>query len=297
MDFIVSENFKNQYVCPLVLGIFGHNISYSVSPLIHNKLGNILKLNLCYKKFDVSPDCFAEAFNGFKSLKLDGANITKPYKIEVMKYLDELSKEAEMIGAVNTVKLDNNIYKGYNTDNFGFIKSVKYEFNFNLNNAKIIILGAGGASKAILYSLLKEGASGIHLINRDLEKAAQLVETASEWNKYNNLNIKSLSYSNFISETIKNVFNECGLIVNTVTPSEESAKTILSLPFSELNKNSYAIDISYNPPETPFMAVMRKNKIKTANGFSMLIFQAIESFYIWTGKKPDFDFALNAIQL
>ncbi|MHB8292795.1 MAG: shikimate dehydrogenase [bacterium] len=297
MDFIVSENFKNKYVCPLVLGIFGHNISYSISPLIHYKLGNILKLNLCYKKFDVNPDCFAEAFNGFKSLKLDGANITKPYKIEVMKYLDKLSKEAEIIGAVNTVKLDDNIYKGYNTDSCGFIKSVKYEFNFNLNNAKIIILGAGGASKAVLYSLLKEGASGIHLINRDIEKAAQLVETASEWNKYNNWNIKSLSYSNFVSETIKNVFNECDLIVNTITPSEESAKTILSLPFSELSKNSYAIDISYNPPETSFTAIMRKNQIKTANGFSMLVFQAIESFYIWTGKKPSFDFVLGAIKL
>jgi shikimate dehydrogenase len=297
MDFIISENLKNKYVCPFVLGIFGHNISYSVSPLIHNRLGNLLKLNLCYKKFDISPDCFKEAFNGFKALKLDGANITKPYKIEVVKYLDKLNREAEMIGAVNTVKLENNIYKGYNTDSCGFIKSVKYEFNFNINNAKIVIIGAGGAAKAVLYSVLKEGASSVYVINRNLEKAAQLVETAAEWSKYNNwLNIQSLSFSDFLSGKIKDAFDDCNLIINTATPSEESAKIILSLPFSKLNKNAYAIDISYNPPETAFMSIMKENKIKTANGFSMLIFQAIESFYIWTGRKPDFDFTVNALK-
>jgi shikimate dehydrogenase len=297
MDFIISENLQDKYVCPFVLGIFGHNISYSASPRIHNKLGNILKLNLCYKKFDISPDCFSEAFNGFKALKLDGANITKPYKIEVIKYLDKLSLEAEMIGAVNTVKLENNIYKGYNTDTRGFINSVKYEFNFNINNAKIVIIGAGGAAKAVLYSVLKEGASSVYLINRNLEKAAGLVKTAAEWSKHNNwLNIQSASYSDFFSGKIKDAFDDCNLIINTATPSEESAKTILSLPFSKLNKNTYAIDISYEPPETPFMSIMKENKIKTANGFSMLIFQAIESFYIWTGKKPAFDFTLSAIK-
>lgn len=304
---IKTFKFKitDKFSCPLLYGIFGHKIEYSISPLIHNSIAKALKLDICYSRFDVDPVSFPVAFNGFKALKINGANITKPYKIDVIKYLDKLSADADLIGAVNTVKLQDHFYTGYNTDGDGFTNSIMFEFGTNLKDKNIILLGAGGASYAVLYSLIKEGARNVTIINRSLSNARDLFNKAASWVK--TFNSKTfISYADFYSKDVNiDVFTNCNLIINTITPSNElhnnsqqisgaqtpdgsSAMLIQSLPLKHLNKNSFAIDISYYPALTPFMKFIEKNVLKCANGLSMLVFQAIESFYIWTGKRVDF---------
>lgn len=273
----------------LFAGIFGHNIKYSLSPLIHGKMSELSGSRLCYGSFDIPPQGFSDAFSGFKNLKLKGANITQPYKTDVSDYVEYLSGEAETIGAVNTVNLeDDGFYKGYNTDVTGFIKSTEYEFGIELKNKNAVILGAGGASRAVLYSLIKEGAKSIVIINRNVINAKKLFDAAKLWAKTLNLNPEIFYADNGLSDiSCKKWFEKCGLIINTVTPSESSFEFIKSLPLSNLNANSFAMDISYNPPLTPFLKLVNGYVLKCANGLSMLLFQAIESFYIWTGDRID----------
>ena len=281
-DFNLFDN-------PLLTGIFGYNIKYSLSPLIHNKMSELSKTRLCFGSFDVPPEIFPIAFNGFKNLKLKGANVTQPYKIEVLNYIEYLSGEAKLIGAVNTVNLeDDGLYKGYNTDTTSFKKSVGYEFGIELKNKNALILGAGGASRAVLHSLIKEGAREILIINRNESNAKRLFEEANLWKKI--LNSKSeVFYSGFNLTSISDgrFFEKCDIIINTITPSEGSFELIKSLPLKNLSIKSFAMDISYNPPLTPFLEFLNGRVLKSANGLSMLLFQAIESFYIWTGKRVD----------
>ncbi len=273
----------------LFAGIFGYNIKYSLSPVMHNKMSEFSGSHLCYGSFDVPPHGFGDAFNGFKSLRLKGANITQPYKIDVLSHLKYLSGEAEMIGAVNTVNLeDDGFYKGYNTDIAGFIKSVKYEFGIELKNKNTVILGAGGASRAILYSLIKEGAKSVLIINRNMVNAKILFEAAKVWMGALRVNPEILYSDTFpLDVSDKKWFEECDIIINTITPSENSLGFIKSLPLNNLSVSCFAMDISYNPPLTPFLEFVGGHVSTCANGLSMLLFQAIESFYIWTGKRVD----------
>ena len=306
-DLFVERLLKVKASYPLLFGIFGYRIGYSISPLLHNKTAKALNLNFCYSKFDVKPDDFPSAFNGFKALKLKGANITKPYKEAVLKYLDKLSKESSFIGAVNTVNLQRDgSYMGYNTDSAGFVNSIDFEFGTDLEDKNVILMGAGGASKAILYSLIKEGAKNVFIINRDIDRAFSLFSKASSWAKemkaktlLNYSDFTSLGHKNSLSSSFKrhyDLFRNCDIIISAITPSEGAAQTIQNLPLNCINKDSLAIDIAYNPAVTPFMKLVQKRGIKCVNGLSMLVFQAIESFYVWTGKRVDFDFMVSAVR-
>ncbi len=317
-DLFVKRLLKIKASYPLLFGIFGYKIGYSISPLLHNKTAKALNLDFCYSKFDVKPDDFPSAFNGFKALKLKGANITKPYKEVVLKYLDKLSKESSFIGAVNTVNLQRDgSYMGYNTDSAGFVNSIDFEFGAGLKDKNIILMGAGGASKAILYSAIKEGAKNVFIINRDIDRVFGLFNKALSWAK--EMKAKTLlNYSDFTSFTSLrrenglsslardqgksftpfkchyDLFRNCDIIISAITPSEGAAQAIQNLPLNCINKDSLAMDIAYNPVVTPFMRLVQKRGIKCVNGLSMLVFQAIESFYIWTGKRVDFDFMVSA---
>ena len=278
---------------PYLAGIFGYNIKYSLSPLIHGSLNKLLDANLCYGMFDVPPEKFAAAFNGFKALGMKGANITQPYKTEVLKYIDSLSEEAETVGAVNTANLEEDgSYRGYNTDITGFIKAVNYEFKENLNGRSVIIIGAGGASRAVLYALIKDGAKDILIINRSADNADKLKKEACLWKESLKSNAGIESYGFNSGAALESILSgKWDIIVNTVTPSAESGRLINNL-FAGLKKfrrGFFLFDISYSSKYSGFLNVLEEKSLKRANGLSMLLFQAVESFYIWTGKRADFN--------
>ncbi len=299
-----ERNTRSLFAPPYLTGIFGYNIKYSLSPLLHSFMNKIVNANLCYGRFDVSPENFADAFNGFKALGMKGANITKPYKTEVLKYIDFLSPESNIVGAVNTVNLEEEgYYRGYNTDIDGFIKAVNYEFKENLNGKNVILIGAGGASRAVLYALIKEDVKNIIIVNRSEENAVKLKKEADLWkiplNSYADIIYSDFNHSVLLKKLLSKKWD---IIVNTITPSDESEKLINSLfgGMETLNGKLFFFDISYstsyNPLTSPdFLKIYNEKSFKYTNGLSMLLFQAIESFYIWTGKRVDFNVAKEVL--
>jgi shikimate dehydrogenase len=285
------------FLPPYLTGIFGHNIQYSLSPLIHSSMDKLLDANLCYGRFDVPPEKFAAAFNGFKALGMKGANITQPYKTEVLKYIGSLSAEAETVGAVNTVNLEEDGgYRGYNTDITGFIKAVNYEFKESLSGAGVILLGAGGASRAALYALIKEGAKDILIINRSAGNADKLKREADLWKISLKSSAEILCSDFSLSAVPKRLLSKnWGFIVNTVTPHDESGRqadnidNLFTGGLKNFKDKFFLFDISYSSKPSGFLNALEKKSLKYANGLSMLLFQAIESFYIWTGKRADFN--------
>ncbi len=284
----------------ILSGIFGYDIKYSLSPAIQNTMSRLAGINLCYGRFDVPPEKFTVAFNGFKALKIKGANITQPYKVNVLGHVDRLSGDAELIGSVNTVNLEEDgNYSGYNTDVIGFIKAVKYEFKEGLKDKKITVLGAGGASRAIIYALIKESAKSVLIINRNMEKAMMLKKDAEIWKKVLQSGSTVLcSGFNLDDALSRAVLENSDIIVNTVTPSSESGELIKRFFLENLSdKKSLPLlmDISYSAEAARLLNGIRKKTLMSVNGLSMLFFQAIESFYIWTGERIDFNVLKEAL--
>ena len=150
-----------------LLGLIGHPVEHSLSPIMHNEALKDKNLNYVYLAFDVSPKNLKHVVSGAKSLGIKGFNITIPYKVDIMNYLDKIDKEAELIGAVNTVKIENDIATGYNTDGLGARMSLEEEIG-KVEDRNILIIGAGGASRAVAFELAKN--NNITIINRTVEK-------------------------------------------------------------------------------------------------------------------------------
>ena len=257
-----------------LLGLIGHPVEHSLSPIMHNEALKDKNLNYIYLAFDVSDENLKYVVDGAKSLGIKGFNVTIPYKVDIMKYLDKIDKEAELIGAVNTVKIENDIAIGYNTDGLGARMSLEEEIG-KVGDKNILIIGAGGASRAVAFELAKN--NNITIINRTVEKARALSEEISEkLNKticYNNLNIDIKEFDIIIHTT------PIGMYPNINTQPLIDTK--------DINENMVVMDLIYNPKETVLLKEAKKQGAKTINGLGMLVYQGAISFEIWTGIKPD----------
>lgn len=247
--------------------LLGKNISYSLSPKIHKEILKILNLNSSYKLLDYSEDKLSSLITELKNdTKLDGLNITIPYKTTIFQFLDEISKEAKTIGAVNCIKIEKNKILGYNTDFFGLIKTFKY-MKLNLKNKKVYILGSGGASLACVSAV--KSLNGIPFV-------------VSRTPIFNN----SISY---------NELKSCkGYLLINATPIGTSPN-INSSPVSEeiISNFDSILDLTYNPNETLFLKYAKTLKKNYCNGLPMLIFQAIKSQEIWNNLNLSEDIYSN----
>lgn len=247
-------------------GIIGHPIKHSISPGIHNFLFNYFHINAVYVAFDVEPYMLKHTVNGLKALKIQGCNITLPHKEKIIKYIDEVDEEARIIGAVNTIKLEQGKIKGYNTDSRGFLASLK-KYVPDIKRKKIAVIGAGGAAKAVVYALLKENAF-VRVFNRTYEKAVKLKE------KFKNVKVYPLSQEEMLKDA--------EIVINATSCGLNKDDEMLFSP-SILKKDAVFYELIYN--ETPLQYEARRRGIRTIDGKDMLIEQALISFYIWTGKR------------
>ncbi len=256
-----------------VIGIFGDPVEHSLSPLIHNEAFKYLGLDYCYVPFLVKKEKLKEAVEGIKALNIKGVNITVPHKEEVIQYLDELSEEATIIGAVNTILNQEGILKGFNTDAKGFIYSLK-EAEINIKDKNILVLGAGGAAKAVIYGILMEKGR-VFIYNRTIEKAKNLEKK-----------FKKVGDINVLKTIEKGVLEKMDIIVNATSLG---LKKNDPLPLSPefLNSDQIYCDIVY--PETPMMREAEKVGCKVIGGIGMLLWQAVFAFEIWTEIKPPVD--------
>ncbi len=266
-----------------IYGVSGNPIKHSFSPLIHNFLFSKLNIPAVYIPFEPEKDKFETFINGIQHLtNLRGMNVTVPFKNSAFKISDKLSREAEIIGSVNTLLFKDSTIEGYNTDSYGFLKSLNLNFpEITLKNSVAMVIGAGGASKAILYSLISSGIKKILLVNRTLSRADDLKTYFQK--KLNFKDIQTVSLSKNIFKTIE---KDIDILINTTSVGlHKDDKQLIEIPEQSGIKLVY--DLIYNPPKTKLLSDAENKKIRILNGKDMLILQALRSFEIWTGKNTE----------
>ena len=247
--------------------VIGNPIKHSLSPKLQNYWIKNHNIDAIYEKEKLNEDELKKLFLNIRDKKINGVNVTVPFKKAVIPFLDKLSEEAERIQAVNTIYLENNMIIGHNTDIDGFELGIK-KINYDISNKKIFILGAGGVVPSIIYALNKMKVSEITITNRTREKAENLK------NLFDNLRIVEWGE-----------IPDFDMIINATSVGLEKDDEI-NLNFSLIGKNKLFYDVIYNPKETNFLKIGKKLGNATENGKLMFIYQAISAFNIWHGVKP-----------
>jgi shikimate dehydrogenase len=273
-----------------LVGLLGYPLGQSLSSLMQNKAFEIYNLNKIYIPIEVISENLETVVNGIRRMNFDGFNITKPHKIEIIKYLDEIDDNAKCIGAVNTVTIKDGILKGYNTDGTGFLKSFIENTGEKIDGKNIIILGSGGAARAISMTLALNNANKIFICNRTYEKAVNL---SAEINKH----AKNCSIAiPMVYEEIEKVIKMSDVLINSTSIGMYPNIDISPLEKELLKKNLIVCDIVYNPRKTKLIRDAEEVGCKTVIGLFMLLYQGVEAFELWTDLKAPVDTMLQVIE-
>ena len=248
--------------------VIGNPIKHSLSPVLHNYWIKNNDIDAIYEKRKLNENELEKLISQVREKKINGLNVTVPFKRAIIPFLDELSIEAQKTQSVNTIYLKGNKVTGHNTDIIGFETSIK-KLDYNLNNKKVLILGAGGVVPSIIFALIKMKVSKITISNRTREKAE---------------NLKKL-FEN-IELTEWGVVPNFDVIINATSLGLKKEDKI-NLDFSSISKNKFFYDVIYNPAETNFLKNGKKLGNIALNGKLMFIYQAFSAFKIWHGIEPD----------
>ena len=262
-----------------LIGLVGHPIKHSYSPFIQNYALDVLNLDYVYLPFDVPVENLKIAVNAVLALGMKGLNVTLPHKEKIIKHLDELSEEASIIGAVNTIVNDHGKLMGYNTDAFGIIETLN-PFKDKITGSKVSVIGAGGSARAVIYTLLRHfKPDEINIINRTQQRADTLVNDFSVKMRYDCFH----TYELFPPDNVETL-SSSKLIVNATTigmfPDVEDTVTDLDESF---NEEQIVFDLIYNPTKTKLLKLAESQGAKVVGGLKMLTSQAAKSFELWTG--------------
>ena len=261
------------------VGIIGNPLAHSISPVFQQAAFDYLKLPVKYKIWKTSSSEFQQSIQNLRSIECLGANITIPYKEEVLKHLDGLDSKAKSIGAVNTIVKKNNKLIGYNTDAFGFIKSIQANSSFSFKGKRALIIGAGGAARAAAFSLIDEGINSLAIANRTIQRADDLADDISEVIDVETLALKSPSFEELVGSSNLIINSSSVGMAHTNTNSQSLIKA------DWISPGSLVFDMVYNPITTPLISEARKAGVETISGLSMLIYQGAASFNLWTNRE------------
>jgi shikimate dehydrogenase len=259
-----------------LFAVLGDPVGHSMSPLMHNDLFSFYNIDAHYHPFQVVPSHLEDAVNGLKAIGAAGFNVTVPHKSSIIPLLDGIDELASKIGAVNTVVNENGKLIGYNTDGPGFLEGLKTHVS-SLSDKRILIIGAGGAARAIYFTLMKNGPKAVDISNRTVEKAKKLISECSV----------SLPSNALSLEEVSSRLGDYEIIVQTTNIGMYPKITEQPLSLYHLNKNSLVCDIIYNPLESKFLQEARRNGAKIQNGINMFVYQGALAFEKWTGILPD----------
>ena len=279
-----------------IVGLMGHPVSHSVSPEMHNAAFEALNINFCYIPIPVESEDLKKALDGIRALKIVGVNVTIPHKEAIIPLLDEVTKLPRLMGAVNTILNQDGKLIGYNTDGPGFVDSLKSDAKVDPKGKKVVVLGAGGASKAVSIMLAEAGARSLVITDIIIEKAENLAEYVKS-----HFEIES-TVCPVESRDLQSSINECNILVNTTPVGMHPKVEASPLPDGiKIPSGIQVCDLIYNPPETKFLKIARESGAKTLNGIGMLVRQGALSFSIFTGKDAPVDImkkaALEALNL
>ncbi|MFA9422180.1 MAG: shikimate dehydrogenase [Sedimentibacter sp.] len=273
-----------------IIGLLGYPLGHSLSSAMQNKAFEKDSLNKIYIPIEVLPQNLEVVVRGISKMNFDGFNITKPYKIEIMKYLDDIDEYASLIGAVNTVSIKNGILKGYNTDGTGFLKSYEEYTSTKIEGKNVFILGSGGAARSISMTLALNEANKIYIFNRTHEKATALS------NDINNKVGKCSEVIPFIYGEMKKAIDDSDVLINTTSVGMFPDIECSPIDKNLLNGNLTVCDVIYNPIKTKMLCDAEKIGCKIVNGLSMLLYQGTGAYKIWTGKEAPADLMLKVLE-
>ncbi len=254
--------------------VIGNPIEHSLSPILHSYWIKKNNLNAIYDKKKMESEDLENFISKIKKKEIDGANVTVPFKKEVIPYLDELTLEARNTQSVNTIYLDKDKIVGHNTDIRGFEMAIQ-DVNYDPKQKKVFIIGAGGVVPSIVYALYKMEVSKIYICNRTKKKAQDLKNlfqglTVLDWGE----------------------LPDFDMIINATSVGLNNSESI-NLDFSKINAGKFFYDVIYNPNETNFLKTGKQLGNKIENGKKMFIYQASESFKVWHGIKPEINIEID----
>lgn len=257
-----------------VCGLIGNPVGHSVSPAIHNNLARLTERNLVYTTFKVEKGDVATAVKGAYSLNILGLNVTVPHKSEVIDSLVDIDPLAKAIGAVNTLVRVEGGYKGYNTDILGLARELEDE-GIELESSEVIILGAGGAARAITFLCASRKAKRVYILNRTVDKAQNIAHAVNEY--FHNECVIPMNINDYES-----IPGGGYIVIQTTSvglyPNNDEA-VIEDEAF--YRKVAVGVDIIYNPAQTRFMRLVKAQGKKAYNGLKMLLYQGISAYELW----------------
>ena len=265
-----------------LFGVLGDPVSHSLSPVMHNAAFKATGMDCEYHAFRVDQDNLEIALQGARALGFGGLNLTIPLKEKALDIVDA-TELAKKIGAVNTVDFRDGI-TGYNTDGIGAIMALSHS-GIKVKDKKVLLLGAGGAARAIAFQLSKDGAN-LTIANRSIERAKSIARDVRKVGKVHVSDFKDL----------KDLVQDCSILINS-TSVGMYPKTSETLVTSDMMRRDLTVfDIVYNPQENILLREARKAGAKAIDGVMMLVFQGAEAFKIWTGISPPVDVMEKAVR-
>ena len=271
---------------PKVYGIIGYPVKHSLSPAMHNAAFHQLHINAKYKLFERKPEELIHFLQSLTRENICGFNVTIPHKETMVGYMDKLTEEASLVGAVNTVKVDNQTLIGHNTDGLGFIKHLMDTHKTSIYAKIVSLLGAGGAARAVAQYLAAEGVGKIIVYDIKKEKSESLARKIMD-------NFESVEVEVSDSADALLLANP-DLFINATHVGMNESDPLLINP-GRLNHSTFVYDLIYSPEETKLLRAAKSKGCACANGLGMLLYQGVLSFEFWTGQKPPIEIMRKAL--
>lgn len=277
-----------------IIGLIGYPLTHSISPYFQQAALDYYQLDVRYEIWEISPEKLELTVARLREPQNLGANVTVPYKEAVLPLLDGVDDLASLVGAVNTIVKRDDRLLGFNTDAAGFLQGLRREGHFEPEGKRVVVLGAGGAARAVCFALAHEKVSSLAVINRTPVRAEALVDSLGSYITEAGLRTK-VSTLPWQSLTLRGAFAHCQLIVNCTTLgmkySSQEGKSPLSI--EAIPKGVLVYDLVYNPYPTPLLQLAQKVGANVLGGLAMLVYQGAASFELWMGKKAPVDIMFN----
>lgn len=258
----------------ILFGVIGHPIRHSKSPIMMNRAFQETGINGIYIASLVTSDRLSDFTAGVRAMGIRGVNVTIPHKLDIMDLLDEIDPGAQAIGAVNTIVNDDGKLIGYNTDGIGYVRSLKEEAEPDLAGKRIVVIGAGGASRGIIYALAKEKPSHITISNRSVGRAVELAKAFED-----QVDIEAVS-----NDKLQAACQEADIIINTTSVGMFPKTDETPVDAAWLKPGSVVSDLIYNPIKTKFLEQAEQRGCRIHSGLGMFIYQGAYAFEYWTGQ-------------
>jgi len=263
--------------------VIGDPIDHSLSPNIHNAVFRKLEMDCTYIAYRIPKDELKEGIESLKKIKISGFNVTIPHKVAIMNLLDKVDEDCSLIGAANTVSISNGELKGHNTDMDGFLDPIKKR-NLEMKNYNILLIGAGGAARAIVAGLAKEKVENITVANRTIENGNHLTQFGQKIG----IEIESIGL-----KEIENSTSNYNFIVNATAIGLKNEPFPIST--KSIDSNSIVYDIVYRPMNTDLIKKSKQNGATIIYGYEMLLGQAVRAFEIWNDVKAPYESMKKAL--